>query len=201
MTTKAKRRKRCADCNVLCDPDDLDFGRCERCDDYYYYCRVCNDKINEDDDHRHVSWVNGHGWCGCGGDWFEPEHHRDSVWGFLDALAAIPQERLIYGIIDYGTATFDELLERFIGADNFWTFTHGFMMSTPTIDFRHLVRKDFSCPFLCIRPDDVDAMQRPELSLGWAWLSSLCADETKAANATTVGWIREWRQFRKGPTP
>ncbi len=196
---KVKRRKRCTYCDELKPADEVQGGLCEECEDYHVYCNVCGKYIHEDSGHRHFGWVDGVGWCGCGAEGYcDKADYKESFFDFMDRLAVIPQERLVYRILDYGNATFDELMERFIAANNFWTFVHGFLMSTPNIDFRHQVREEWYPPFLSIRASDVDAMQEEGLALGWAWISSL-DDETKAANKITVGWIREWRAARNQP--
>jgi hypothetical protein len=52
--------------------------------------------------------------------------------------------------------------------------------------------------FALWRPSDLDKLDDSEVGLGFSWLQSLCAEETKKANRQTVQWIREWRKGRKG---
>ena len=48
-TTKKPRRKRCEDCNQLTLPTDMYDGKCETCDQEYFYCYHCEDRTDQDD--------------------------------------------------------------------------------------------------------------------------------------------------------
>lgn len=209
MAMKTKRKKTpvpcCRDCGST---EDVESGLCATCEtENYVWCEVCQGFQNRDGELcRHVFWTDC-GYNGAGGyedDW---NHCRESFFRLLDLLAAVPKySRDGDGWCWSEKETASDLitaLERRLARDNFWTFTHGFLLSTPDVDFvegRTDLHPSTKCLlFANIRGTHFVRWREKSYELyqsagdGFAWLESLCAEETKQANARTLKWIMDWR--------
>jgi hypothetical protein len=193
--TKKKRspRPKCEECGST---KNVINGLCESCEEDHVWCNVCERWFStEGETCRHVFWTDC-GWYGAGqyeGDW---DNSKEPFWAFLDVMAKV---------VDPCVDDYPDLvtgIESEIRKDAFWTRLEGFMLSTPDLLFYRL-RPDLprhdgkiTClSFARIRPSQIER-DDSAVADGFAWLQSLCADETKAANRRTLIWIREWRKER-----
>lgn len=202
--------KKCQECGGM---DEVIDGMCEECEQDHVYCDVCKEWHPRDSDKcRHLYWTDcGYSGAGsCDGEW---DYCKESFFSLLDLLASIPRD----GREGWGWARQTEetclvsAMESRIAANNFWTFTHGFMLSMPELDFRQMrpdLGPDVGLAFAVVS----SAWPRRWIghhneiyhaaSDGFGWLTTLEADKTPEANAETVKWIREWREARKeSPCP
>lgn len=202
MTTKRKAKPKCQECGSTKDVID---GMCEACEEYHVWCDVC--KVwhsTEGDTCRHVFWTEW-GWAGAGSRESDWDDWKWPFFAFLDLMASI-EDPEIDGYPDLVTG-----IEAEITKHAFWTRLEGPMLGTPDLRFYRL-RPDLhpsvgSLGFARITAseiygededdsdwdDDDDGDPDDSVSDGFAWLQSLCADETPEANERTLGWIGEWR--------
>jgi hypothetical protein len=192
MTPKTKERTpkpKCRDCGGT---DEVIDGLCAECEEHCVHCDVCEEwHSTEGDVCRHVFWTDC-GWAGAGtyeGGW---DAFRGPFWAFLDAMAEVESPDLD----DYPDLVTGIEVE--LARDAFFTRLEGPMLGTPDLLF-YRSRPDLhesvgSLSFARIGPYQVPR-DDGEVADGFAWLQSLCADDTKEANRRTLGWIGEWRGF------
>lgn len=173
----------------LTEKDDERYGLHEQCEEHYVYCEICDDfKLDEGGSLgcRHVQWVGGFGYTGCGySTWEDPEleYLRPGLSAYLAATGD-------------GPALQRALLER----DYRFQF-QGPMIGLGWLRFEGggMYRSHHDSMFLeRIAENDI-----PELQYAVAWLVSLWREDDRCRpwEIKIASMIDEWLLARALLTP
>lgn len=217
MTTESKTASettteatpRCRDCDAPIDPTVDDRGLCEECEGNYEWCEVCREYQGTDGSEcRHIFYASWGEWVGAGsysGGW---NSCREEFWGLLDALAAVPPEKVDWLKAEDPGRDLVTAIEAEIAANTFWLRSGAFCLHFYKLrpDLPNL-RPGDGLPFASVDEDSLDddsedqdedgAIDDSDIDIGLGWLSSLEDAKTPAANARTVQWIQLWRANRR----
>lgn len=200
MATKKAKRYRCRLCNNLdeCDP-------CEECSDSHEYCQICDDWFGDYDECRHIRWVDGICFMGCGSTGVEQASHKEEFKTLLDYLHGLGGVRV--QVADVGPLATVEivrgqvvyLIAQMLRWDQLITVNEGgsVRISRWCEDRKLSLYVIETIPRL---PQECTDRRERDLAIGWAWLESLGADDTKKENAMTCEWISEWHKAMRSPT-
>lgn len=202
MATK-KSAAACRDCEGTHDVID---GLCAECEANYEWCEVCQkDQSRDHESCRHLFFTSYGVTNGAGASSTDWDDCRKSFFALLDILTDVPRDGFDgWCWCEYEPAgDLIAAMERRILRDNFWTFIHGFLLSTPDLDFFE-GRTDLHPTTTCLSFAHVrghmliNHPRHDEACDGFGFLETLCAKETKQANARVARWIGEWRMGRVG---
>lgn len=195
----------CKECGSHAEVID---GICEDCENAHVYCGVCKEWLSRDSECRHLFWCEWD-YAGAGSDHSDTKDLcKEGLFALLDLLASVEK----YGHLGWCWAQEEpakdlvDAIEARIAHNNFWTFTHGWLLCVPDVDFvemRPLSGSPKNCGvFAHLRGSLTEAWREQDEAKhalagdGFNWLQTLEAEKTVDANILTVEWIREWRKAK-----
>lgn len=193
----ATKTSKCTECGST---EDIIRGLCQDCEEHFVWCDCCKEWRPTGDECRHVFWTDC-GYAGAGTHETDWDSFKEPFHAFLNVLSRAKPEYVDNDYPDVLTGLESELRK-----NAFFTFLSGPMIGgPPDLGFRRL-RPDLprhdgrviSLEFAEFRAAAFSGSDQEDedVCLGFSWLQSLGADDTKAANRLTVQWIREWREAK-----